>query len=622
VTTGQQDLKHAYVFDHEILTLSELESNPSDMPPGSPELSPQELFINAKITEEQKLRELLVGHSDAKEKSPFLLGKDERFSYRLFSRHCGSPNNMRISFLGESQYFSGPEKTDRTALVNFISSMTRTRCVPIRITVDGRPFDLSDTTPYCIGDDCEIAVNLCVLGGNNKKKQNQQPRKQRPAAVNVRIRGRGDYSSDIQKAATMAVRSAMPTLKSMAKNLITDTGESLGKKVGLGSFGKRMAARFSKLIGAGDYGVNDTPVTNSLFPGSKSPPATASFSNAGITVPHREYIQDINTGPNAGIFNIESWSVNPGLSSFSPWLAALAGNFEEYHFKGLVFEFVSTTSPYNSNSAIGSIIICMSYNAAALPFSNKTQMENSDFALSARFDGCMLYGVECALTMQNEYLVRQQNNPDIPVTTTDFGTLYVATQPASTFPVLSVIGELWVAFEVILSKPRLSNARFGYAHFRGTQPYNLTGDYPIINVSVTGQPAPVLLGALDNAYLTNVGGTTLVFFPDAALGDVYQVVITNYMSGLPVTGTAPNVQSLTNFNFLNLLDINSAPGLTAIENDNGTGVGVFYVVVTDITTIPNIAFAPNSIVNAAGVHTFDTDIIFTDLGNGFTNASI
>jgi hypothetical protein len=112
----------------------------------------------------------------------------------------------------------------------------------------------------------------------------------------------------------------------------------------------RAYTKIAKLIGRGDYEISDTPEANALFPKAKSPSPYATFANDGSTVivEHREYIKDVFTGPSAGTFNIESIPVQPGLVSSFPYLAAIAANYEEYSVQGLVFEFISTTSPYTT----------------------------------------------------------------------------------------------------------------------------------------------------------------------------------------------------------------------------------------------------------------------------------
>jgi hypothetical protein len=362
---------------------------------------------------------------------------------------------------------------------------------------------------------------------------------------------------------------------------------------------------------------------NSLFPGAKGSNATsgASFGNGSVRIPHREYIQDVFTGPGAGIFNIESWAVNPGLSSFSPWLAPMAGNYEEYHFEGLVVEFISSTSNFNSNSAMGTVIIAMSYNPAATPFASKTQMENSDFALSARFDRSMLYGVECKKQALNEYFVRQQTS-DIPITSTDFGRLYLATMPAHTFPTNSTIGELWIAYDIVLSKPRLSNFRYGYAHFSSNFDIAASGDteIPMLTAGVYSRP-PVIYGAFDEMVITNDNSNdTILTFPDAAIGDVYSMTwIVTYSA--VVTG-ATAIAPISEFNFTDADIIANGSQAASTASDTFSAVYVGYFRVSSVTSTPEMSFQPIVVTNGGAALTATVDLILTDLGNGYANQQL
>lgn len=324
---------------------------------------------------------------------------------------------------------------------------------------------------------------------NNKRPKNGKRNLMRNAPL-AKLSGQGDYFQTM-KSIGKALKPLGQALKPVAKQALIGAGgvagDFLGSKVGMAkqgaSTGKMLAAKLSRLIGTGDYTVLPASA-NSLLPspGQKSAYATFQDQTFGTRVSHREYIRDILTGPTAGVFAISQFPMNPSIVTSFPYLAPIAQNFEEYIVKGLVFEFISTTSPYNANSAMGSVIMTCEYNAALPSFTTKAAMENSEFALSGRFDQSLMYGVECASNAQNAYYCRgQPGMAELPLTTTDLGDFYIATAPAGTFPVNSVIGELWVSYDIEFRRPRLSGLKGGYYRYSSVGS-TVTGT-AVINVS-------------------------------------------------------------------------------------------------------------------------------------------
>jgi len=376
-------------------------------------------------------------------------------------------------------------------------------------------------------------------------------------------------------------------------------GAAAGGPVGMPSrgarLGKSIGAKISKLVGSGDYEVFDGPSVNALV---KSPSGGgggngyASFGNErqSTSVKHREYLQDVLSGPVAGAFSTTQFAINPGLVTTFPYLAQIASNFEEYRFKGLAFEFVSTTSPFNANSAMGSTIIAMEYNAAAPAFTNKPQMENSDFAISARFDKNIMYGVECASNAQNSYYVRQGGST-LPLPMTDLGTLFVATAPSTTFPVNSVIGELWVTYDVDFYRPRVTNARYGYYHASSPTTTGL-GWNPL----VPGFIKSVSYGTMSGAAVTAVGNNSTVTFPSLDMGDVVMMVW--YATGWTAANT----------------------GVVVAKSTDATGTDT----ATPIFGLTPVGFTPTNVLSsmAGGVYNTNADWGgFSNLiGNGIGNS--
>lgn len=190
------------------------------------------------------------------------------------------------------------------------------------------------------------------------------------------------------------------------------------------------------------------------------PPSVVNNSaNRSVIIRHREFIADIVTGA-AGAFNLQSFSINPGVATTFPWLSQVAANFQEWRPLGILFEFRSTSadSLNSTNTALGTVIIATDYDATdnvAQTFQNKQMMMNHEFSQSAKQSCSILHPIECSPEM-NPYSVfhvrtgQEPANADLRLT--DLGTLGIATvgqQGASV-----VIGELWITYEIEFLKPQ------------------------------------------------------------------------------------------------------------------------------------------------------------------------
>jgi hypothetical protein len=213
--------------------------------------------------------------------------------------------------------------------------------------------------------------------------------------------------------------------------------------------GKGAGDLIAKITGFGDYKVN----SNTLVTGN-SVPTFRQFGD-GIEICHREFIGDI-TG--STVFANNSITINPGLSSSFPWLSQVAQNFEEYDMKGLVFEYrpSSGSAVSATSAALGVVIYATDYNVLSPVFSSKQVMESYEFSCSTvPFTG-MLHPVECAKNANalNTLYIRNTGVPaGADARLYDMGLFQYATQGMQS---AYVTGELWVAYHVMLKKPRIS----------------------------------------------------------------------------------------------------------------------------------------------------------------------
>jgi hypothetical protein len=307
-----------------------------------------------------------------------------------------------------------------------------------------------------------------MMKNNNKnaQKRNKNKKHKNVYSMNTqpKIQGHGDYRAIVSEMKNIL----KPVLKTALVNGSGLAGGALGNMIGAGSEGKSIGTKIgsylSKLFGSGDYTTNDVPVCNSLLTGAGAKAQLGSFSSIkSFPLQHREYIGDVFTGNTAGMFSSMTMPVQPGLATFLPWGSSIANMFEEYKVKGMVFQYIPSTSPYNSSGAMGTVFMAMQYNAGAQPFTNKISMENSDFAISSRLDKPMAYGIECVGFSRDHYYVRNGDTAN-PIVDTDIGLFQIAVQPSSTFPTGSVIGELWVTYDLEFMRARLGPQRYGYYH--------------------------------------------------------------------------------------------------------------------------------------------------------------
>jgi hypothetical protein len=414
------------------------------------------------------------------------------------------------------------------------------------------------------------------------------------------------------------MKAIAPQLKSMVKAGLHHAGGALGSyagnKFGNSSTGKKvgqnLAARISRLIGSGDYTTNSV-AANSLMKGGSTTNALASFgsTSGGVRIQHREYISDVYAGAINSFAIIETLPVNPGLSSTFQYLAQIAQNFEEYIFHGLVFEFVSTTSPYLSGGAMGSIVMSMEYDSALAAFTSKPQMENSDFAISARPDTSILYGIECKDQPLNGRYVRGSGTlTNQPVNLTDIGTMYIGNQN-TTITAGTSLGELWVTYDVELRKPHIAPARWGFYTNTGTSTANT-------QLIILSKGTEVAQGSLTGAYTS--GGIT--YFPNANLGDTYLISYVDYLSAVSTVsvGGAIAFTNLSNFNFYNSGGNNGCASPSNVSGSSNIYMVNYYVTVNNVSSVPQFTLSSTG-TGTSVTHTFSWTIV--NLGNGLAAAS-
>jgi hypothetical protein len=247
---------------------------------------------------------------------------------------------------------------------------------------------------------------------------------------------------------------------------------------------------------------------------------------------------------------------------------------------------------------MGSVILSAEYNTANNDYTSKTQMENSEFAVSAPPYRNVVYGMECARNWTNSLFVRNgQSVLNGPLT--DLGTFFIATNAVQT----GTVGELWVSYDIEFTRPRASNTRFGIYHMTGS---GSNTSVPLVNPSTV---VKVLNGAFSSVY-TN--GNT-VYFPDALIGDIYCIQASFTTASTSITAV-PNF-SQTGFSAPLSLSGGTVNGILA-NSATVFNATYYYQVVTSNPTLT----ISNGTAATAAVYT--SDVVILDVGNGFTASQI
>lgn len=244
-----------------------------------------------------------------------------------------------------------------------------------------------------------------------------------------------------------------------------------------------------------------------------SPPMITNSINTGaIIVRHREYIGDITSS--TGFLN-RNFPINPGMVGTFPWLAQIANAFEQYRFRGLLFEFKSLSADSlistSTNIGQGTVIMATQYNALSPGFSTKIEMENYEFANSCKPSCSFIHPVECAMYQTPNTPLYVRNSaipPNSDERLYDLGNFNLATQGLPSAD--GSIGELWATFEIEFFKPKYnpnSAEGLGMDRFQAG-PGNLIPDSPGF-ITLTGT-AP--FGDLTNGYFAGNIGCALEYF--------------------------------------------------------------------------------------------------------------
>lgn len=349
------------------------------------------------------------------------------------------------------------------------------------------------------------------------------------------IRGQGGYFADLWKRIPRNFFNA----RKLGENLGGNAGAAIGNMIAPGvggesfrqvgsSLGSELGGLFKSITGFGDYRIK----SNSLLPGGDGDRVIPSFGDDSIRVKKREFITFINASTS---FQNNSFPVNPGLSEVFPWLSAIANNYEQYRWNGLLFQFVSTSSDAIASTTdlgLGQVILASDYNAADAPYQNQPQMLGAMFSNSGKPSENIIHAVECAPTdtASKLYYTRSgavPENQDIRLYDMLSFQLATANMPAT----YSGMGQLWVTYDVTFCKSQQNN-QLGF---------DLNTDKYIFNTYTNNTPlGPTggILTPVDHSNLGTIVTPTRIAFP-VDLSSGYYLINIGY-AGASVGVTFPS----------------------------------------------------------------------------------
>nr|QKV51288.1 putative capsid protein [Crucivirus sp.] len=353
----------------------------------------------------------------------------------------------------------------------------------------------------------------------------------------------------------------------------------------------------ARVDGPGAYTIRK----NSLMSGSQTP-AMHSVED-GVRIRHREYVQDVKT---ATAFTNQTFVMNPGLAEVFPWLSAIAQNFEEYEWLGLMVHFKSTCSDAiasSTNLALGTMILAAEYNVNQAAYVNKQQMENSYFAMSSKPSCDMLMPVECD-PKDNPLAVHYIRTGAVP-----------SGQDARMYDMCNVqlasvgaqaafnTGELWITYDVILRKPQLDS---GLALAAASAHYSLVA--PAVTTAYFGTSQ---VAKYDSIGLTVTG--TAFSFP---IGQAGVYLVSWSARGASTASLVAPTTTLTNCTALQIWANDAATSMNTLGSPTSTIVQLEFVIsITDPNQLCTVTLSAGTL---CGTPTYG-DLIVTQI-NGNLNS--
>lgn len=268
-------------------------------------------------------------------------------------------------------------------------------------------------------------------------------------------------------------------------NTVRGNGDYLGDF--LGGLGKKVGntaqSMFRDITGFGDYRDNG-PKSNSLLSmvgraadtrsTSMSGPSvnpfemgamSVKFGGSAPRVQHREFVGPILASGSTA-FTTQVFQIQPGLSgsrTLFPWGSSVAQCFRQYQLHGMILEYVTTSTNYAANSALGSVSMSTVYDAERSPLSNLAEVDNNEFTTSAAPSVSFYHPIECAPASQAtlmKYVAKSNSVSGTDARFDDVGTFQISQSGVGVAAGVQ-IGELWCSYDIEFFKAELPDLHAG-----------------------------------------------------------------------------------------------------------------------------------------------------------------
>lgn len=357
------------------------------------------------------------------------------------------------------------------------------------------------------------------------------PRRRYPNKSYVPKKGKHYYNYKTAENAAKRQDAKDRRERTVAPGIISSMGQmaggALGSAIGgpagaaMGDFfGGKLGHLVEKITGFGDYKIN----SNTLMRGGMSQAMIVNSSMKGGTiVRHREYIGDIVATQD---FTIQKFRINPAQVNSFPWLGTSAPNWNQWRARGILYEYQSTSSDSvlssSASTGLGSVIMATDYDALDAPYPDKRSMLNSEFASSSKPSCSFIHPIECKQSQTPTRLLFTNSTPNYPTggdpRLYDLGNFYIATEGMQNSDSTSVIGELFVVYEIELFKPQMGPIA--------------EDDYPTDQFALSGQTSNTWLANAVADPSNTMGGTAdsaTYYFPPSLTEGTF--LVTYYASG-------------------------------------------------------------------------------------------
>jgi len=338
--------------------------------------------------------------------------------------------------------------------------------------------------------------------------------------------------------------------------------------------GYALGNRAATVLGMGSYTVKSNTLYDNTIRTGQVP--NMHTSGQSVIVRHKEYIGDVVSSATAGAFNTTSFPINPGMAQTFPWLAGIANQYQEYTFKGLLFEYKSASADAiasSTNTSLGTVIFTTRYNPILPAPTGKVDALNEYYASDAKPSEDFCHFIECD-PKENPFNVlyvrdttlpfgANNNSNNFSLQNYDLGDLFVCTQGLQGTSV--VCGEIWASYEVELRKPIItdfdsvqSNGQFSLTNASGISTSNYFGTNPVVEQGFPGATVTVTTNTIN--IIGPYEGSFMVFY---------------YLSGSSGAWSTPSCNPTTNCVVSNVFLADSASALVAPNGGSTTSQIIF-----------------------------------------------